>query len=192
MGTLAPIAHNEHLYAPLRLPASSMLFNPSAPVTIFNPRPQVIDSTSNTSRTRREHDIRVLCVDDNPLIAEAFSVKLSRTPGFRWLGHLDSTIRLSEEVAEQAPDVVLLDVDIPGEDTFAALQQLIRRTECDVKVLMVSGHVRLDLIDRAVESGAWGYISKSDPSDAIVDAIRRVHRGEFVMSEIVARAYQQK
>jgi DNA-binding NarL/FixJ family response regulator len=140
------------------------------------------------------HDIRVLCVDDNPLVAEAFSVKLSRTPGFHWLGHLESTNGLQQHVAELAPDVVLLDVDIPGEDTFAALHNLSTHlsSDTDTRVLMVSGHVRPDLIDRSVEAGAWGYISKNDSSDTIVDAIRRVHEGEFVMSEIVARVYQQK
>jgi DNA-binding NarL/FixJ family response regulator len=48
-------------------------------------------------------------------------------------------------------------------------------------VIIISGHVRQELLDRAIESGAWGYLSKSDGADAIVDAVRQVMDGQFIL-----------
>lgn len=124
--------------------------------------------------------IRVLCVDDNDLVAEALQIKLQLSGGFEWLGRLPSADSLVEVATRLRPDVVLLDIDMPGKSPFVALVEL--REGCpDTRVLMISGHVRQELIDRAFECGAWGYISKNDGTDVIVQGVRDVARGEFAM-----------
>jgi DNA-binding NarL/FixJ family response regulator len=129
--------------------------------------------------------IRVLCVDDNPLVADAVATRLTLAGGFRWLGHLTGAEGLGDAVARERPDVILMDLDMPGEDPFEAIRVL-SATQPDVRVLILSGHVRSELIDRAIEAGAWGYLSKSDGVDTLVSAIERVAAGEFVLGPEVA------
>ncbi len=137
----------------------------------------------------REQPIKVLCVDDNYLVAEGIRLKLALTGGFEWAGHLPDANTLIEFTREHAPDIVLLDIDMPGRNAFEALKQL-SEEQPDVRVIMVTGHVRADLIDRALDAGAWGYVSKSDEADAIVSAIHRVLKGECVLGPDVKAAYR--
>ena len=128
--------------------------------------------------------IRVLCVDDNFLVVEAVRHKLASVGGFDWAGSLSRADRLVETASETNADVVVLDIDMPGRDPFDAMLEL-ARTNPNARVLMLTGHVRRELVDRAFESGAWGYVSKSLGSDEIVSAIRRVQSGEVVVSDDV-------
>src|SRR5262245_53295442 len=120
--------------------------------------------------------ISVLCVDDNFLVVEGIRVKLSMTGGFTWLGHLSDANGLIEKVRADSPNIVLLDIDMPGRSALEALADLSAQHP-NTRVIVISGHVRPDLIDRALNAGAWGYVSKGDEVDAIVDAILRVSEG---------------
>ena len=135
--------------------------------------------------------IRVLCVDDNHLIADAIHNNLQMVGGFDWAGQLSSADHLLGEVRQRHPDIVLLDIDMPGKDPFEAMSELSRSCP-DARVLVLSGHVRQDWIDRAVDSGAWGYVSKSEGVHTLVSAIRRVARGHFVLGPDVEAEYQRQ
>lgn len=135
--------------------------------------------------------IRVLCVDDNDFVAEAIERKLRREPGFQWAGWLPDTLDLTDRVKRSGADIVLLDVDIPGRDSFEALAELSAAAP-EVRVIMLSGHVRSDFIDRAVEAGAWGYLSKGEENDVILDAIRRVAGGGFALGIEAESVYHRK
>lgn len=137
----------------------------------------------------RQQPIKVLCVDDNYLVAEGIKIKLMLAGGFEWLGQLSDADHLTDEVRQRRPDIVLLDIDMPGKDAFAALEEL-GESGLDSRVIMVSGHVRTDLIDRAVEAGAWGYVSKGEGSETIVSAIDQVMAGKFVMGPEVSAEYR--
>lgn len=125
-------------------------------------------------------DIGVLVVDDNDILGEAFERWLGRAEGMRcvgWTHRFDEAERL---VAERKPDVLLLDVDIPGCDTFALMRSIASRHS--VKVVMISGHMRQDYLDRALDAGAAGYIVKDESPSAILEYVRRVAAGELVLS----------
>ncbi len=128
--------------------------------------------------------IRVLCVDDHAFLAEGLKLKISLDPGMAWVGWLPDAKGLVQEVVQRRPDVVTLDIEMPGPDPFEALADISRRCP-DARVLMLSAYVRDHYLDAAVEAGAWGYLSKGDDPDEIVSAIRRVARGEFVLSPSV-------
>lgn len=133
--------------------------------------------------------IRVLCVDDNFLVAEGIKIKLMLAGGFDWLGQLSDADNLVEEVRRLRPDIVLLDIDMPGRDAFEALEEL-NSLNLNTRVIMVSGHVRTDLIDRAVEAGAWGYVSKGEGAETIILAINEVMGDRFVMGPEVSAEYR--
>lgn len=127
--------------------------------------------------------IRVLCVEDNQLVAEAIARKLHGHGEFEWLGWVNSAAALTEKITQTCPTVVCMDLDIPGEDTFAMVRSVGERCPA-ARVLMLTGHVRQDYIDRALSAGAWGYLSKGEESRVIIDGIRRVAAGEFVLGTI--------
>ena len=102
-----------------------------------------------------DRPIRVLCVDDNDFVAEAIRRKLSLDPAFAWAGWLPEAKDLVKTVQQSRADVVLLDIDKPGKDSFEALAELAGAVP-EARVIMLSGYVRADYIDRAVEAGAWG------------------------------------
>jgi len=128
----------------------------------------------------KEDEIKILCVDDNVAICEAIQIKLEMSEGIEWVGRLEHAGELTSEVKKLKPNVVLLDIDMPGKDSFEALEELGEACP-EVKVMILSGYVQNELIDRAVEAGAWGYISKNEGTEVIISAIRRIAKGEFVL-----------
>lgn len=124
--------------------------------------------------------IAVLCVDDNEHIREALRLWLARERRYRWAGSLDSADDLAQRV-QDGPSIVLLDIDMPGRSAFDALAELSTRKP-EARVIIFSGHVRLELIDRAIEAGAWGYVSKNDGEQALFGAMDRVASDEIVFS----------
>lgn len=124
--------------------------------------------------------IRVLCVDDNDFIAEAMRRMLKPALGFEWLGWLAEADGLIDAYRDKKPDVTLLDIDMPGADGLTVLRSLLKDFP-EARVIMLSGHVRREYIDSALEAGAWGYLSKGEQSDVIVAAVRQVAAGEFAL-----------
>jgi DNA-binding NarL/FixJ family response regulator len=102
---------------------------------------------------------RVFCADDNPLVTHALRRYIERSGRFDWMGcseDADTLLRTVDSLG--CPDIVLLDIDMPGMDPFEAIGALGARCG-GARVMMYTGMVRRDLIDRALEAGAWGYVS---------------------------------
>lgn len=128
--------------------------------------------------------IRILCVDDHAFLAEGLRARLDAEMDMEFVGHLESADRLLETVRSLRPRIVLLDIDMPGRDPFDALLDL-KRDFPETRAIMLSAHVRDRYIDLAYKAGAWGYLSKSDPPDAIVAGIREVVAGRVASSPAV-------
>jgi DNA-binding NarL/FixJ family response regulator len=128
---------------------------------------------------------RVLIVDDHPLTTEALGSLLSGN-GFDVVGTAAEgadAIRLTRELQ---PELVLLDLSMPGVDGLAALPQVRGAAPaCEVVVLTASGTE--DNLLAAIRAGAAGYLLKSEPPERIVEFLRGVVRGEAALSGAVAR-----
>lgn len=136
--------------------------------------------------------IRVLCVDDHAFLADGLRARFEQEPDLEFAGRLSSAEGLTQEAERLNVDVVLLDIEMPGPDSFEALEDLMRMRP-DTKVIMFSAYVRDHYIDEAVKAGAWGYLSKGDQPEQVIDAIRSVASGEFAFSEeILARTQKKK
>ena len=122
--------------------------------------------------------VRVLCVDDHAFLAEGIKTRLSLEDDMEVVGWIESADDLAGHVRRTAADIVLLDIEMPGADSFEVLRDL-KRTHAETRVIMFSAFVRDHYIDAAVEAGAWGYVSKSDTPTSVVNAIRQVSRGEL-------------
>jgi two-component system response regulator DesR len=139
----------------------------------------------------QEMAIRLMCVDDNELIAAAIQHHVLNDGRFAWVGATTSADDLLEQVTRSSPDVLLLDIDMPGRSAFEALEEL-AAVQPNVRVLVFSGYVQGDYLDRAIDAGAWGYASKNDPIDEVMEAIQRVASGEFALTPEVGAEQQRR
>ncbi len=138
-----------------------------------------------------DRDIRVMCVDDNELVADALRRRVTAERALVWAGSArGDEDDILARVQACRPDVLLMDIDIPGVDTFA-LMLLISATCPNARILMLSGHIEVEYLDRGLDSGAWGYMSKNDDAAALMTSIREVSRGVVVLSDEVRLAQQR-
>jgi DNA-binding NarL/FixJ family response regulator len=126
--------------------------------------------------------IRVMCVDDSEVLAESLGRRFRLEDDLEWVGWVNETSALRHSIGGRPPDVILLDVDMPGADPFQLILE-IKSFAPDTRIAMLTGHVQREYFDRAVDSGADGYISKDDDPATIVGHIRRLAGGEFVVSD---------
>lgn len=129
--------------------------------------------------------IRVLCVDDHGLLAEGLRVRLGAERDFEVVGWLPDADRLLEEARRLEPDLVLMDVEMPGSDPFEVTTDL-RRARPAIKVVMLTAHVRDHYMSAAFKAGVGGYFSKTDDLGVLVDGLRRIARGDFVLGPSVS------
>ncbi len=131
--------------------------------------------------TAPPHRLRVLCVDDNDLVAQAMCRRVEQEGSIFWLGVITDVELIRGKIIELAPDVVLMDIDMPGVDTFSMVQELSAMLPA-TRIVMFSGHIEASYIEKALDSGAWGYLSKHDDVGSLIQGIRRVGEGSIVFS----------
>lgn len=130
--------------------------------------------------------IRIACVDDNRMLVDAMAAQIDSLGDFHWVGWLENSPDIVEAIQSLKPDIVLMDIDMPGPDPFGTVETLSIASP-NIRVLMFSAYVRQDYVDRAITCGAWGYVSKNESMHDVIDALRRAHRGEFVLTpEVLA------
>lgn len=128
--------------------------------------------------------ISVLLVDDNDFLAASMERLLSKNPRFTWSGWIEDPTDLVERVRSKRPDLILMDVDMPGVEPFE-LVRLLAAEVPESKVVMFSGHVRNDYAEAALDAGAYGYLHKDDDLNALLENLGRAHGGEIVISPLV-------
>jgi DNA-binding NarL/FixJ family response regulator len=127
--------------------------------------------------------VRVLAVDDHALLREGMRVQLGLDPEIDFVGALPDPSGLLDEVGRLRPDVVTLDVEMPGPEVFEAADAMRHRFP-DVKFIFLSAHIRDSLLSAAYRCGASGYFAKGDDLTELAAGIKRVARaarGTFVM-----------
>ncbi|TAE23645.1 MAG: DNA-binding response regulator [Cytophagales bacterium] len=130
--------------------------------------------------------IRILLFEDNEPLREALSVMVSDTDGFKLVGAFGDCLRANDQVFQLQPDVVLMDIDLPGRDGIQAVTSLHREFP-NVEVLMLTVFDDDDRVFRALCAGASGYLLKQTPPDQIIRAIQDVYAGGAPMSPSIAR-----
>ena len=122
----------------------------------------------------------VLIVDDQALVRAGISMLLAGEPGLEVVGEAASASEALGKVRELHPDVVLMDVRMPGMDGVAATRELVAETGSDhlVKVLIMTTFDDEDVVVEALQAGASGYLLKHASPTEIADAVRRVAAGD--------------
>ena len=123
--------------------------------------------------------IRVLCVDDSPDVIRMLQITIGREADLECTGALSSADHLIEKATADQPDVVLLDLTMPGRDPLEAVAEMARSMP-DIRVLVFSGFDDQAHVDAVFQAGAWGLVSKNAEISAILAAIRQVAAGGVV------------
>lgn len=135
---------------------------------------------------------RVLCVDDHAVLVEGLKAQFAIDGQIECVGYLSSASNLLEEASRLKPDVVLLDIEMPGPDVFEMAERL-RHMRPDMRFVFLSAHVRDGYLAAAYKCGAWGYFAKGDSLEDIVAGLKEVARsdeGVFVMGPKVKQRCQ--
>ncbi|MFD4670046.1 response regulator [Lentzea sp. NPDC058450] len=128
--------------------------------------------------------IRVLLVDDHPVVRYGLRTILEAQPDLVVVGECGSGVDGVRLAGSLLPDVVLMDLKMPGLDGAAATAQVVAATSCRV-VVLTTFDTDGDIL-RAVEAGATAYLLKDAPSVELVEAVRAAARGETVLASPVA------
>ena len=134
--------------------------------------------------------IKVAIIEDDAWIRENLGARISYTEGFVCVG----TCRTGEEAIErlpaQAPDVVLMDINLPKMNGIECVRQL-KVLIPSAQILMLTVYEDSDKIFNSLVAGASGYLLKRTPQAEILDAIAEVHRGNSPMTGHIARKVVQ-
>jgi DNA-binding NarL/FixJ family response regulator len=128
--------------------------------------------------------LRLVLVDDHPVVRAGLCAVLATEPGFEVIGECSDGEDAVRLVAELAPDVVLMDLRMPGVDGATATARICAAGTSRVLVL-TTYDTDADIL-RAVEAGASGYLLKDTTREQLIDAVRAAARGETVLAPVVA------
>ncbi len=129
--------------------------------------------------------ISIVLIDDQAIVRAAFKALLERTSHFRVIGDAGEARAGIELVQKLQPDVVVLDITMPGLSGIDAVGPL-KRAAPRVHVLMASQHEGTKFVQQALQAGADGYLSKDSEPEELALAIESVRRGDSYLSPKVA------
>lgn len=131
--------------------------------------------------------IRVVLAEDQGMVLGAFASLLDLQPDIEVVAGVSDGDAALAAVAEHRPDVLLTDIEMPGRSGLDVAAEL-RRRDDPTRVLIVTTFARGGYLRRAMDAGVLGYVLKDAPIAELVDALRKVHAGERVVSPELAVA----
>ena len=127
----------------------------------------------------------VLVADDHPVVRQGLRTFLATQEDLDVVGEAATCTEAAERAAELQPDVVLLDLVMPGGDGIEAARK-IREASPESKVIVLTSYPDDATVLPALEAGAAGYLLKDVEPQELADGVRRVHRGESLLHPAVA------
>ena len=131
--------------------------------------------------------IRVLVVDDQALVRAGFRTILDSEDGIEVVGEAADGAAAVAAVAELAPDVVCMDVQMPGVDGLEATRRITADAASTAAVLVLTTFNREDYLFAALEAGASGFLLKNSSPEQLIEAVQVVARGDALLSPDVTR-----
>lgn len=129
--------------------------------------------------------IRILVVDDHPIVREGLVAVLEDEPDFEVVGSAGSAEEAMALAERLAPEVALLDLELPGMDGVAAIPPLVQASP-GLRILVFTAYDTDERVFGAIRSGAGGYLLKGATAAEIAQAVRVVHGGESYLEPRIA------
>lgn len=134
---------------------------------------------------------RIILVDDHEVVRLGLKSLLDRHAQFEVVGEAGSAREAIEQVTALEPDVVVMDIRLPGTSGIEACEEIVDRFP-NVKVIMLTSYAEDEMLFSAIRAGASGYILKQIASEELVKAIEAVGRGEALLDPAVTqRVFQE-
>jgi len=138
--------------------------------------------------------LKIMLVDDHEVMRLGLKTLLARHPGFTIVGEAGTANEAIALVAQLKPDVVVMDIRLPGKSGSAACREIIAQHPA-TKVIMFTSYAEDDLLFEAIAAGASGFVLKQIGSADLVNALERVGRGESLidptlMHKVLAKVRQ--
>lgn len=130
--------------------------------------------------------IRLLLAEDHQIVREGLRSLLASAEDLRVVAEAHDGAEAAQLAQELGPDVVLMDVGLPGLNGIEATRQ-IRAARPDIRVLILTMHDDANTVDRALRAGAQGYMLKGCATEELCDAIRAIHRGEVILHPSISQ-----
>jgi DNA-binding NarL/FixJ family response regulator len=131
--------------------------------------------------------IKVLITDDHALFRTGVKTSLSHYSDIEFIGEAENGMQLLNMVKFLAPDVILLDIQMPIMDGIATLPE-VKKILPDVKIIMLTMNDDVSMISKLMEIGANSYLTKNSDSETIYEAIKTVYTNEFYFNEYTNKA----
>ncbi|HLK90464.1 MAG TPA: response regulator transcription factor [Polyangia bacterium] len=131
--------------------------------------------------------VRVVLADDHPLLRQGLRMVIDAEPDLEVAGEASAAEEAIQVVAALRPDVLLLDITMPGGGGLGALERL-RAASADTRVLMLTMHADPECLRVALASGAAGFLLKSAAGGELLAAVRAIHQGRGYVDPFLAGA----
>lgn len=135
--------------------------------------------------------IQLILADDHELIRSGVRLLLQAEPDIEVIGEVENGRELLNEVAKNAPDIVLMDIEMPQMNGLKAAEEMVRRFP-EVKIILLTMYTDGQYLERCLEIGCQGYLSKQSDTGEIVGAIRQVQAGEIYFGSGVSKKFLQR
>lgn len=129
--------------------------------------------------------IRILVADDHPVVRDGLAAVLGTQADFEVVGEVATGPEVVQQVFRLKPDVLLLDLEMPGLDGLEALKQL-QAAKAQVRTIIFTAFDTDERILGAVQAGAQGYLLKGSPREELFNAVRVVYTGGSLLQPVVA------
>ena len=134
---------------------------------------------------------RIVLVDDHEIVRVGLKSLLDRHPQFEVVAEAGSAREALEQVATLEPDVVLMDIRLPGTSGIEACEQIVDQHP-NTKVIMLTSYAEDEMLFSAIRAGASGYVLKQIASEELIKAVEAVGRGEALLDPAVTqRVFQE-
>lgn len=134
---------------------------------------------------------RILIVDDHEVVRLGLRSLLDRQPDFEVVAEASNAKEALERTVDYNPDVVVMDIRLPGTSGIEACQEITERFP-DIKVIMLTSYAEDDMLFSAIRAGAAGYVLKQIGGHDLIRAIEAVGRGEALLDpSLTQRVFEQ-
>lgn len=130
--------------------------------------------------------MKILIVDDHRLVSEGLAALLEKLPEAPAIRHAADGFEALAQTEAFDPDVILMDITMPGMNGIEATRQIVHEAKSTAAVLVLSDHTDSEFVAEALRCGAKGFLLKSAASDDLVTAIRQVATGQTYLAPAVA------
>jgi DNA-binding NarL/FixJ family response regulator len=133
----------------------------------------------------RVHTVRVALVDDHDMVRLGVRDFVASLPGYKIVGEAATARAAFQMIESTKPDIVVMDIALPGMDGIVATREVLRRVP-GTRVVVLSAHKQIHDVRDAIDAGAIGYVLKADPPETLQQALEHAARGALYVAPNLA------